>query len=73
MQAQPHADVGAPPPAPVQWVAETEVDGETRVAIVWAQHHCQAKRAAAQVLEQPLHELVTVRPAVFKGFSARSS
>jgi hypothetical protein len=68
-QAQPRRDIGAPPPAPIAWLAETEHEGETHVAIVWAQHAQRAKSAAAPVLEQPLHELVRVKPAVFKGFA----
>jgi hypothetical protein len=57
----------------VAWLAETEVEGETRVAIVWSQLACEAKRKAAPVLEQPLHELVTVKQVAFKGFSAREA
>lgn len=62
-----------PPTAPVQWLVETEVKGETRVAIVWAQHYQRAQHEGALVLEQPLHELVRARQAVFKGFSSRAA
>lgn len=68
-QAQPRPDLDRPSPAPIAWLAETEVEGETHVAIVLAQHYLTAKRAGASVLEQPLHELVRVKPAVFKGFA----
>lgn len=72
-QAHPRADMPAPSPCPVSWLAETEVNGETRVAIVWSQLACEARRVAAPVLEQPLHELVQVRQVAFKGFSLRGA
>ena len=72
-QAQPRPDIGRPPPTAVAWLAETEVEGETRVAIVWSQHAQEARRAAAPVLEQPLHELVQVKQVAFKGFSKRGN
>ncbi len=70
---QPQAHVAVPPAADVCWLAETEVEGESRCALVWAQHAHTAKGAGARVLEQPLHELVKVRQVQFKGFSRRES
>jgi hypothetical protein len=53
------------------WLAETEVAGEHRFALVFAREAQVAKAQGARVLEQPLRELVEVKPAVFKGFSNR--
>lgn len=72
-QVERRAELGPPPPAPLQWLAETDVEGETRVAIVWSQLPCEARRAAAPVLEQPQHELVRVKQVTFKGFSRRGA
>lgn len=59
------------PALDTSWLAETEVAGEHRFALVFAAEPQVAKVHGARVLEQPRHELVQVRPSVFKGFSRR--
>jgi hypothetical protein len=72
MQTQ-RAALDHPPACAIAWLAETEVGGETRVAIVWSQHAYQARLSAMPVLEQPLVEHVHVKPVTFKGFSKREN